>query len=89
MPPCGWCLHEGNPINLAETESAWEKIGMNLEKQVAAAETRLAVALEKDVAAHQAVMTAEFRHQEVVRELMQELDARRWRERIEDIFVGV
>lgn len=23
-PPCGYCTHEGNPLNLEETEDAWE-----------------------------------------------------------------
>lgn len=24
-PPCSHCLHEGNPLNLEETEEAWEE----------------------------------------------------------------
>ena len=23
-PPCGFCTHEGNPINLEETDDVWE-----------------------------------------------------------------
>lgn len=23
-PPCSWCTHEGNPLNLEEAEEAWE-----------------------------------------------------------------
>ncbi len=23
-PPCGYCTHEGNPLNLAEDDDAWE-----------------------------------------------------------------
>ena len=22
-PPCGWCTHPGNPLNLDENEDAW------------------------------------------------------------------
>ena len=25
-PPCSWCIHPGNPINLEENEDAWEII---------------------------------------------------------------
>ena len=23
-PPCGWCTHPGNPLNLEEDENAWQ-----------------------------------------------------------------
>lgn len=23
-PPCSWCTHEGNPLNLEEDDEAWE-----------------------------------------------------------------
>lgn len=33
-PPCSYCLHPGNPLNLEGTEEAWEKIEAKGTKEV-------------------------------------------------------
>ncbi|WP_067097860.1 hypothetical protein [Marinomonas atlantica] len=32
-PPCSYCLHPGNPLNLEETEEAWEVVEENPSKK--------------------------------------------------------
>lgn len=49
--PCPYCTHDGNPLNLEETEEAWEEI-FDVGEACESALNRLEASLEKALKKH-------------------------------------